>query len=301
MALASIKRFPTPRPLWKSTMTSNSANPTPDFSLKTTTTVTPIFDASAARVSQLSWWQRGLTFLEQHPWQAVLLSGLSISTLSLATWVGALFLENKVLKYRLAQSASPTAASEESGELKSRITDAQTQLSQLQTQLEQQQTEEMLDNRDALIAENARLFQELSLLSKPQLGTPLVRLNSASVKAAEIAQITGAKPDPFTTVDVPHNLATFTVVLLQTQDKGYQGYLVELTDGKGKNVAWSDQLKGARFPEIPLTFAKRSHAAGKYQLKLYGLNGKKKEFVDHYDLQLNYLPEPTPKKAGNKK
>lgn len=230
-----------------------------------------------------------------------MLSGLSICTLSLTTWVGALFLENKVLKYQLAQQAKPAAADQESGELKSRIADAQTQLSQLQTQLEQQQTEEMLDSRDALIAENARLFQELNLLSKPQLGSPLIRLKAASLKAAENASNAGAKFEPFTPVEVPHNLALFTVVLLQTQDKGYQGYFVELTDSKGKNVAWSEQLKGPSFPEIPLTFAKRSHAAGKYQLKLYGLNGKKKEFVDHYDLQLNYLPEPAPKKTGKKK
>ena len=282
-------------------MTSNSANPTPEFSLKTATTVTPIFEQSTPHSKQPSWWQRGLAFVEHHPWQAVLLSGLSISTLSLATWVGALFLENKILKHQLATQTSQPVADEDSGELKTRISDAQAQLSQLQTQLEQQQTEEMLDSRDALIAENARLFQELSLLSKPQLGAPLVKLNSATSKAAENAQTTGAKLDPYTPVNVPHNLALFTVVLLQTQDKGYQGYLVELTDGKGKNVAWSEQLKGASFPEIPLTFAKRSHTAGKHQLKLYGLNGKKKEFVDHYDLQLNYLPEPAPKKPGKKK
>jgi hypothetical protein len=283
-------------------MSSNSADNPQNFPLKPPTTITPVFSVPEVESPNLTLWQRGMMFLEQQPKLAVLVSGLAITTLSLATWLGALYLENKILKTQLGQSSHLPEITEDASVLKARITETQEQLTQLKTQLEQQQTEEMMDSREALISENARLLQELNQLSKPQLGAPLVKLDPASLKLAQTAAAnSNLKADPFTPVDVPHQLALFTVVLHQTQDQGFQSYFVELTDGKGKTVAWSEQLKGASFPDIPLTFAKRSHAPGKYQLKLHGINGKKKEFIDHYDLQLNYLAEPAAKKTGKKK
>lgn len=266
------------------------------------TSITPL--PEAIDVLPPAWWQRGLDFCLEQPRLAVTLFGLSVATLALATWVGALFLENKILKTQQARAnAAPALTpSESADELKARISEAQQQMTELKTQLEQQQTEAMLDNRDALISENARLLQELNQLSKPQLGAPLINLPPAAVKQAEAAQGNNlAAKDPFTTLEVPHNYALFTVVLTQPQDKGFAAYFVELTDGKGKNVAWSEQVTPRNGPNLPLTFAKRSHAPGKYQLKLYGVNGKKREFLDHYDLQLNYLAEPPAKKPGRKK
>jgi hypothetical protein len=280
-------------------MSSETVDNPRDLPLKIQTKITSVVGVPSPDAPQPTLWQRGLAFVVQQPWLSVALSGLAIATLSLATWVGALFLENKILKSQLAQHAAPPATAQEADELKLRVADAQEQMSQLQTQLEQQQTAEMLDSREALINENARLLQELNQLSKPQLGAPLVNLAPASLKQAEANP--AGKAEPYTMVDVPQHLALFTVVLHQAQDKGYQNYFVELTDGKGKNVAWSEQLKSASAPDIPLTFAKRSHAPGKYRLKLYGMNGKRREFIDHYDLQLNFLPEPPVKKAGRKK
>jgi hypothetical protein len=238
-------------------------------------------------------WSRGLGFLQQQPKLAVLLSGLAIATLSLGTWVGALFLENKVLRAQLAQQQN-AQQDEDAEALKTRLADAQQQMAQIKTRMEQQQTEEMMDNRDALVAENARLLQELGQLSKPQLGIPLVNLEPASLKQAGVAQ----KKDIAALIEVPYDVASFAVVLQQAQDKGYQSYFVELLEQKSKNVLWSEQLKKASGPSIPLSFAKHSHNAGRYRIKLYGMNGKKKEFIDLYELQLDYLPDPALKKAA---
>lgn len=276
-----------------------------EFSVKPQTKITSITSLpESVMPAGPTRWQHGVEKVFQHPRVAVALFVFSVTTLALVTWVGALFLENKILKAQAVQAAANRrpASGDDAEELKARIAEAQQQMTQLKTELEQQQTEAMMDNRDALISENARLLQELNQLSKPQLGVPFITLPAAAVKQVEMAQATTpAAKDPFTTLDVPHNYALFTVVLTQLQDKGYPSYFVELTDGKGKNVAWSEQLKKASGPNIPLTFAKRSHAPGKYQLKLYGMNDKKKEFIDHYDFQLNYLPEPVVKKPGRKK
>lgn len=286
-------------------MTENSTQTTEDFPqrlaqsplIKPHTKITPLADFQALQKPKPVLAQRALQFVHAQPKLAIVLTGLAMATLSLSTWLGALYFENKVLKNRLVQQQAQEK-SEDAEELKARIAETQEKMAQLKAQLEAQETGEMLDNREALITENARLLQELNLLSKPQLGAPLVDLDPATVKQAEVTAA-NPKKDLFTTVEVPHNLALFTVVLHQAQDKGYQSYFVELTDANGKRVAWSEQLKKVSGLNIPLTFAKRSHTPGRYRLKLYGMNGKKKEFVDHYDMQVNYLPEPA--KAKPKK
>jgi hypothetical protein len=257
--------------------------------------VQPMYSLPASQAPSITLWQRALIFLHLHPKLGTTLAGLTLATLSLAVWVTALFLENKILKNQIAQQQL-VITQKETGELKGRITEAQQQMSQLKTQMEQQ-TGEALDSREALATENAKLVQELTNYSKPQLGAPVVTLESASQKQA---QATPTKKDLATVIDVPYNLAIFSVVLQQAEDKGYQSYFVELTDQKGKDIVWSEQLKKAVGPNIPLAFTKRSYAPGKYQIKLYGMNGKKKEFLDRYDIQVNYLPEPVKGKVKKK-
>lgn len=259
--------------------------------MKPQTKITPLSDFQSITEPQPSLLQQALQFLQHQPQLAIALTGLVMATLSLGTWVGALYFENKVLKNRLVREQQGAGTTEDAEELKARIAETQQKMSQLKAEIQAQETGEVLESRETLVAENARLLQELNQLSKPQLGAPLTELDPATVKQAELTAA-NPKKDLFTIVEVPHHLALFTVVLHQAQDKGYQSYFVELTDANGKRVAWSEQLKKAVSPNIPITFAKRSHTPGRYRLKLYGINGKKKEFVDHYELQIHYLPEP---------
>ncbi|NOT59574.1 MAG: hypothetical protein HOP19_05035 [Acidobacteria bacterium] len=238
---------------------------------------------------------RALDFLVRYPKLSVVFTACAVATLSLGTWVGALFFENKVLKHQINQRQQ-AAKVESAEEIKSRIDEAKTQMSQLQNQMEAQQTDVILTEQASLAGENARLLQDLNQLSKPQFGAPLVLLEAASVKFAA----NPANKDQATTIDVPFNYALFTVVMQPTPaltEKGFQSYFVELLNPKGKGVAWSEKLLKATTPSIPLTFARRAITAGKYQLKLYGLVGKKKEFVEQYDLQVNYLSDPALKPA----
>jgi hypothetical protein len=242
---------------------------------------------------------RALHFLHHYPKLTVLFSACAIATVSLATWVGALYLENKVLKLRLTQQQQ-AAQTENADAIKSRIDEAKNQMTQLQKEMDEQQTDVMLTEQASLAGENARLLQDLNQLSKPQLNPPLVPLEAAAVKFAADP----TKKDQPTLIDVPHNHALFTVILQQTQDKGFQSYFVEMAAPKTKGVAWSEKLLKATSLNIPLTFARRAVVAGKYQLRLYGLVGKKKELLDQYDMQVNYLPDPAlkpAKKAAKKK
>ncbi len=254
--------------------------------------IQPMYSLPASQAPHLTLWQRGVIFLHLHPKLGLTLSGLALATLSLAIWIGALFLENKILKNQLAEQQR-LVTQQQAQELKERIAETQKQMEKFKTQIEQQPTGEVLDSREALADQNARLLQELNQLSKPQLGAPVVTVESASAKQAQAKDLT-------TKIDVPYNLALFTVVLQQPEDKGYQSYFVELTDQKGKDVMWSEQLKKADGSSIPLTFAKRSYVPGKYQIKLYGVNGKQREFLDHYDVQVNYLTEPAKSRTKKK-
>src|SRR5581483_11368876 len=139
--------------------------------------IQPIYSLPSSQAPHITLWQRALIFLHLHPKLGTTVAGLSIATISLSIWTGALFLENKILKNQLAEQQW-LATQRQADDLKERITEAQKQMMQFKSQIEEQQTGEVLNSREALADQNARLVQELSQLSKPQLGAPVIPLES---------------------------------------------------------------------------------------------------------------------------
>src|SRR4030095_2637190 len=106
-----------------------------DFCMK----IQPMYSFPTSHAPRISLRQRALFFLHLHPKLGMTVAGLALATLSLAVWVGALFLENKILKTQLAEQQW-IVTQKQADELKDRIVEAQKQLAKFKTQMEQQPT-----------------------------------------------------------------------------------------------------------------------------------------------------------------
>jgi hypothetical protein len=214
--------------------------------------------------------------------------------LALGAWLAAMVMQNRYLQAQLHdQTQNQIAAqSENSSELKTRLEDSQRQLVDIRSQIDKQNADEEQNNKDLLALESATLRGELDTLSKPQLNVPLVTLTSAS--ALMLADPT--RKDTLTPIDVPASAALLTIILPLPPDQVQENYLVELLEYKSGKALWSEKQTHKVPPQsFTLTLARRNLQAGKYRIRISGIKGKKKDPVDHYDLQLNYLSPPKKK------
>ena len=97
------------------------------------------------------------------------------------------------------------------------------------------------------------------------------------------------------TISLPGS-AVFTVILHKPADKNAANYLLELFDAKKTKPLWSAPKKLEAQTKIVITLAKRNYPAGKYRFTLSSLEGKKKELLETYQLELKYQPLPKQKK-----
>lgn len=269
---------------------------------------------------QQAWWLKiitwCLTLVSANPLAAILSVALLVAASSLGAWVVALHLKNRVLSAQLNQPPANVMSQPEGAEvIQSRIEEARRQMSEIKGQMDQQQTEQTLNDKESLGAENARLIKELAELSKPHVNLPVIELDPASLLAAQnlenAANATARTPlpnDPAAPKNaaaikdltglliVPASSAMFTTILHQSTEKPYQNYFLELLDRKNNKVIWSGQQKKGTETNLSLTLVRRNYPAGKYRIRLSGMNGKKKEPIDGYDFQVIYKEETPLKK-----
>ncbi len=251
------------------------------------------------------WWQslipRWFSHTGFNPFTAAVTGLFLITSLSLASWLVALHFKHKTELARLADQQTSTApqlvATDEPvdpGVLQARIEEAQKQLTDLQTQLVEQNADRVLSNQELLGIQNDTLQKEMSELAKPQLDAPVVDLDPSKLSPS-----TDPTKEVMTTIEVPPTAALFTVILHKPADKIYPTYLIELLDAKKPKPLWSGVKKQAPEPmNIALTLVRRNYPSGKYRIRLSGVDGKKKDLLETFSLEVKYAPPP---KAGKKK
>lgn len=258
----------------------------------------PAEGAAAEEVPR--WWQTLVPWFVHHTgfnlFTAAVTSLFVVLSLALATWLVALHFKHKAELARLRQKeialvarAGTEPATPES--LQVRVEEAQKQLSDIQTQLTEQNADKVLSNQELLAIQNDTLQKELEDLSKPQLDAPVAEIDLAALR-------TTAEPgkEIVTTIDVPYTSAVFTVILHKPADKNAANYLLELFDARKPKAIWSSPKKLENQTKIALTLAKRNYPDGKYRITLSGVEGKKKELLETYHLEVKYQPLPKPKK-----
>ncbi len=236
-----------------------------------------------------------------NPFTAAVAGLFLITSLSLGTWLVALHFKHKTELARLTDrqttTAPPLAASDEPVDpevLQARIEEAQKQLTDVQTQLVQTNADRVLSNQELLGIQNQTLQKEMDEIAKPQIDAPVVELDSSKLPPP-----TDPTKEAVTSIDVPLSAAMFTVILHKPADKVYLTYLIELLDTKRTKPLWSGTKKAAPEPmKIGLSLVRRSYPSGKYRIRLSGVDGKKKEVLETFNLEVKYA---TPPKAAKKK
>lgn len=251
------------------------------------------------------WWHalipRWLSYTGFNPFTAAVAGLFFITSLSLASWLVALHFKHKGELARLEDRITPTApqitASDEPVDpevLQARIEEAQKQLADVQTQLVQTNAERVLSNQELLGIQNNTLQKEMDEIAKPQLDAPIVELD-----ASKLSLPTDPTKEAVTTIEIPPTAAMFTVILHKPADKVYPNYLIELFDAKKTKPLWSGVKKPSPEPmKIALTLVRRNYPSGKYRLRLNGVDGKKKDLLEAFNLEVKYT---APLKAAKKK
>ncbi len=248
------------------------------------------------------WWQsllpRFVYFTGFNAFTAAITIFLTMASLALGVWLVALHFKHKaeIAQLELKQpDALPIINSNEPVTpeiLQLRLTEAQQQLADLKAQLNAQNADKMLSNQELLGIQNNTLQKEIEDFTKPQLDVPIVDLDPTAIRAQSSDP---AKPY-FTSIEVPPTAALFTLILHKPADKQFTSYLVELFDAKKTKPVWAGENKTSGQANITLSLLRRNYPSGKYRVALSGLNGKKKEPIDNYNLDVKFQIPPRAKK-----
>ena len=248
------------------------------------------------------WWQSLIPRLFSragfNPFTAAVTGLFLITSLSLATWLIAQHFKHKTELARLAAQQAPRLVATDEPvtpeTLQARLDEAQKQLTDVQTQLNEQNADRVLSNQELLGIQNSTLQKEMEELAQPHLDAPIVELDASKLPAA-----TDPTKEAVTTIEIPPTAALFTVLLHKPADKVYPNYLVELLDPKRTKPLWSGAKKAAPEPmKIAVTLVRRNYPSGKYRLRLSGVDGKKKDVLETFNLDVKFIPPP---KAGKKR
>ena len=250
------------------------------------------------------WWQALLPRFFSHtgfnPFTAAVAGLFLVTSLSLATWLVALHFKHKTELARLAEEkASRPALTSSDGPidpdiLQARIEEAQKQLTEVQTQLVEQNADRVLSNQELLGIQNDTLQKEVEEYTKPQLDAPIIDLD-----AGKLPPNPDPTKEPEIKIEVPSTAALFTVILHKPADKLYPNYQLDLLDAKKPKPLWSGQKKPTPEPmTLTLTLLRRNYPSGTYRLRLLGIDGKKKDTIQTFNLDVKFLLPP---KATKKK
>lgn len=218
------------------------------------------------------WWSRLVALF--NPLTATLTAALLLVSLALgAAW----------LSFR-RQNQTLTAQVQQQREELTAAATLKAQLSELQRQqAERPAITEPADGQATLQAELARLKQELAQGAQPQLDVPQFDLDPAPATRGDNGSNANSA-----TLNVPAAATVFTLNLPGAGSQPFPQYLIELQDAKTSQTVWSARRNRDGETTFTLTLAKRGLTAGRYRIRVYGVQGRQKTQVQDYAVQLKY-------------
>ncbi len=129
--------------------------------------------------------------------------------------------------------------------------------------------------------EIAQLRQTITELSRPQLDVPIIDLDPSGPTRGTT---TGAAAR----IEAPPTANFITLILNITGQQTHSTYAVEIFDSTGRRVWRGERLRKERDYSVNLTLARRMIPAGRYLIKLYGLQDGKQEPVADYPVLISY-------------
>ena len=227
------------------------------------------------------WWSRLLALF--NPLTAMLTAALLFVTLAFgAAWLS-FRRQNQNL---LAQVQQQRAELSEAATLKAQLAALQRQ------QTERPATTEPTSEQAALQAELAQLKQELAQSTQPQLDVPQFDLDPALATRGD----TGNNAT-LGTINVPAAATVFTLNLPGAASQPFPQYLIELQNAQTNQTVWSARRNRDSETTFTLTLAKRGLAAGRYRIRVYGVQGRQKTHMQDYAVQVKYAASPNKLKS----
>jgi hypothetical protein len=128
--------------------------------------------------------------------------------------------------------------------------------------------------------EIAQLRKNIDDLSKPQINVPIYDLDPKDSVRGESQEAI--------TIKVPPGTYFFTLILNTAGEHSFPVYGVEILDRRGSLVWQGNGLQKSSSNNFTIALSRRLFSAGKYRIRLYGLNGGRKRYVEDYSARILY-------------
>jgi hypothetical protein len=231
-----------------------------------------IREAGDDRITQLPWWRRFKMDLYYVPAPFAMAALLLLISVALAVWLTSIRRENRLalgrLEEEVAQRDQAARSATES------LDETQRQLEEIRRRYEEERSS---GHRDNEIAELRRAVEELS---RPQLNAPIIQLEPQSSVRGQ--------PSAETVIEVPSGASLFTLVLNVAGQQSHSSYALEILDQSGKIIWQGRGLRRSPYNTFTVALARRLLPAGQYHIKLYGLDGNRREIVEDFAVRVQY-------------
>jgi hypothetical protein len=127
----------------------------------------------------------------------------------------------------------------------------------------------------------SELRQEVAELSRPQLNVPIVDLDPRDSTRGAAAQ--GPR-----IISIPATANVFTLILNVEGQPSFSDYSLEIADSSGTVIWAGGGLQKSPSDTFTVAIPRRLLYAGRYQIKLYGARGDRKELIEDYRAVIQY-------------
>jgi hypothetical protein len=198
-----------------------------------------------------------------------LAASLLIVVVALAAWLVSIRSENRRIVAELERERTEHEQS---------LTSAHESLEEARRQLEDASRPPAPDEN----GKDERVIAEAQPQIKgPQLNVPITDLDPKG-------SLRGGNEDEATMVRLPSGSNLFALILNITGEHNYSNYGLEIEDRRGKLIWQGRGLRKSQDNTSTIALPREMFPAGRYQLKLYGLDRERKELIQTYAVRIKY-------------
>jgi len=129
------------------------------------------------------------------------------------------------------------------------------------------------------VAQLAELRLDLDRYSRPQLNAPIIDLDPGD-------STRGVSAESSRTVSIPAGATMFTLILNIKNRASFPDYSLSILDSAGAPIWSGPGLERSRLDTFTVTVPCSLLPGGEYQLKLFGVRGKRTELLEDYRVRI---------------
>jgi hypothetical protein len=194
-------------------------------------------------------------------------ASLLLVSLGLGIWIASLRRQNQFIVDQMNEQIAERDRS---------IKAAEESLAQARRQIENSSSEQPEKYKTEL-AELRKINEELS---RPRANIPIIDLDPSSSTRGEASQTS--------VVRVPSGSNFFVLILNSTDEKSHSDHQIEILDQRGKLIWQESRVRKSSSNNFTIELSQQLFPAGKYRIRLHGLNRGKRELIEDYTIKILY-------------